>query len=104
MRSTAPDYAMPLTYSVMTPVRDEADTLPTLARALASQTQLPERWVIVEGGSRDRTRAVASAIVDEHPWARLLVLEDVGAVERGRRSSDRSTRDSNRWTSSPTSS
>lgn len=74
---------MPLTYSVTTPVRDEADTLPTLARALASQTQLPERWVIVEGGSRDRTRAVASAIVDEHPWARLLVLEDVGAVERG---------------------
>ena len=74
---------MPLTYSVITPVRDEADTLPMLAGALASQTRLPERWVIVEGGSRDRTRDVASDIVDRHTWARLRVLEDVGAVERG---------------------
>ena len=75
---------MPLTYSVITPVRDEADTLPTLAGALASQTQLPERWIIVEGGSRDGTRAVASAIVDEHPWARLLVLAGCRCGREGR--------------------
>ena len=72
-----------LTYSIITAVRDEADALPRLASALGCQTQLPQRWVIVESGSRDETRAVAQAIAAGYPWARLLVVPEVGETERG---------------------
>ena len=71
------------TYSIITAVRDEAEALPRLATALGRQTQLPERWVIVESGSRDETRAVAQAIAVTYSWARLVVLPPVGETERG---------------------
>ena len=74
---------MALTYSIISPVRDEADNLPRLAHSLQRQTQLPQRWVIVESGSRDRTRAVAEAMSLESDWARLLVLPEAGETERG---------------------
>jgi biofilm PGA synthesis N-glycosyltransferase PgaC len=74
---------MGLTYSVITPARDEADTLPGLASALARQTLAPARWVIVEGGSSDATATVAETIVAEHDWARLLVLPPTAPRERG---------------------
>jgi glycosyltransferase involved in cell wall biosynthesis len=74
---------MGLTYSVITPARDEADTLPGLARALARQTLAPARWVIVEGGSSDATATVAETIVADNDWARLLVLPATAPRERG---------------------
>jgi glycosyltransferase involved in cell wall biosynthesis len=72
-----------LTYSIITPARDEAEALPRLAEALAQQTRLPERWVIVENGSSDGTRAVAEALVEAYDWAQLLVREESGSRERG---------------------
>jgi glycosyltransferase involved in cell wall biosynthesis len=74
---------MGLTYAVITPARDEADTLPRLAKALARQTITPARWVIVEGGSSDATATVAETIVAEKDWARLLVLPATAPRERG---------------------
>jgi glycosyltransferase involved in cell wall biosynthesis len=74
---------MPLTYSVVTPARNEADALPRLAEALSRQTRLPARWVIVENGSSDETVVVAEAIVAESEWARLLVLPESAPRERG---------------------
>src|SRR5262245_30612671 len=74
---------MRLTYAVITPARDEADTLPRLAAALDRQTGRRTRWVIVENGSTDATAAVAGAIVAEHEWVRLLVLPAVAPRERG---------------------
>jgi len=71
------------TYAVITPVRDEAEMLPQLAAALRSQTQLPDRWVIVDGGSTDRTVEVGNEIGAESDWARLLILAQTGARERG---------------------
>jgi glycosyltransferase involved in cell wall biosynthesis len=72
-----------LTYSIITPARDEAENLPRLAESLARQTHLPERWVIVENGSSDGTRAVAEAIVETYDWGQLLVLGESGSRERG---------------------
>ena len=74
---------MGLTYSIITPARDEAETLPRLAESLARQTRLPERWVIVENGSSDGTRAVSEAIVETYDWVQLLVLGEIGSRERG---------------------
>jgi poly-beta-1,6-N-acetyl-D-glucosamine synthase len=71
------------TYSIVTPVRNEADALPRLADALRRQTQLPSRWVIVEGGSSDRTVEVAEAIAAGLDWVHVLVLSAAGRRERG---------------------
>lgn len=72
-----------LRYSIITPVRNEADTLPRLAEALRRQTEGPEEWVIVESGSTDRTVQVARTIAEESGWVRLLVLPATGPRERG---------------------
>jgi glycosyltransferase involved in cell wall biosynthesis len=74
---------MELTYSIITPARNEADGLRQLASALRSQTRLPVRWVIVENGSSDQTEEVAETIVAECDWARLVVLPGTEPRERG---------------------
>ena len=74
---------MRLTYSIITPARDEAETLPRLADALRRQTVRPLRWVIVDGGSRDGTAEVAETIVAEYDWVRLLILPAGVRRERG---------------------
>lgn len=74
---------MALTYSIITPARNEADALPRLAEALSRQTRLPARWVIVENGSSDQTVAVAKAIVADLQWARMLLLSESAPRERG---------------------
>lgn len=76
-------HGMGLTYSIITPARNEAQMLRQLAGALQRQTRLPVRWVIVENGSSDQTAAVAERIVAESDWARLVVLAEVGPRERG---------------------
>jgi poly-beta-1,6-N-acetyl-D-glucosamine synthase len=62
---------VPLTCSIITPARDEADTLPALAHALARQSIRPLRRMIVHRGSSDATVKVAEAIVAAYDWARL---------------------------------
>jgi glycosyltransferase involved in cell wall biosynthesis len=74
---------LPLTYSVVTPARNEADALPRLGEALAAQTILPEKWVIAENGSVDETADVARALADRHGWVQLVVVEDARPRERG---------------------
>ena len=77
------DGSVVLTYSIITPARDEADRLPELAGALERQTVRPIRWVIVDGGSRDATQAVAETIGARNDWVRVLVLPAHAVRERG---------------------
>jgi glycosyltransferase involved in cell wall biosynthesis len=74
---------MRLTYSVITPARDEADTLPALAHALKRQTIRPHHWIIVDGGSSDATVKVAKEIVLKCDWAQLIVLPATAPRDRG---------------------
>jgi glycosyltransferase involved in cell wall biosynthesis len=70
-------------YSVVTPVRNELENLPRLAEALRRQTILPREWVVADTGSTDGTLDVADRIVQELPWAHVLEVAGVEAVERG---------------------
>jgi glycosyltransferase involved in cell wall biosynthesis len=72
-----------LTYSIITPARDEADRLTALADALGRQSVRPLRWVIVEGGSSDATVEVAETILARHDWAQLVVLPAIAPRKRG---------------------
>jgi glycosyltransferase involved in cell wall biosynthesis len=74
---------MTLSYSVITPVRDEAGNLPRLAAALESQTVPPTSWVIVDTGSGDGTRGVVDALCEAHDWVVACESPAGAAVERG---------------------
>jgi glycosyltransferase involved in cell wall biosynthesis len=63
----------PLTYAVVTPVRNEEEHLEQLAQSLAVQTRLPREWVIVDTGSEDGTASMAGRLGARHPWVRLLL-------------------------------
>lgn len=71
------------TYAVVTPARDEAGTLPRLARSLAKQTIVPESWVIVDDGSTDGTRDMAKDLANSHPWIVLVEAPASSRIERG---------------------
>jgi biofilm PGA synthesis N-glycosyltransferase PgaC len=59
-------------YGVVTPVRDEEEHLPRMAQSVIAQTHRPRRWVIVDDGSRDRTRAIAEDCAREHDWITVI--------------------------------
>lgn len=71
------------TYSVVSPVRDEADYLAVTAASLAAQTHRPLRWVIVDDGSTDDTRSIAEEWAAEHPWIEVIDSESQHERARG---------------------
>jgi poly-beta-1,6-N-acetyl-D-glucosamine synthase len=57
---------------VISPVRNEADHLEKVARAMAAQTRPPERWLLVDDHSTDGTTEIVERIADEIPFAAAL--------------------------------
>jgi glycosyltransferase involved in cell wall biosynthesis len=77
-----------LTYGIVTPARNEAENLRSLAGSLASQTVLPTLWVIVDDASTDGTDAVAGALDAAYPWVAAIPappVEEDALLGRGRR-------------------
>ncbi|HVL96437.1 MAG TPA: glycosyltransferase family A protein [Solirubrobacteraceae bacterium] len=70
------------TYGVVTPVRDEEEHFARLARSLIAQTHPPQQWVVVDDGSRDRTREIAESFAAEHEW--ITVIGSGSSHERAR--------------------
>lgn len=62
----------PLTYAVVTPVRNEAAHLRRLAGCLHAQTARAAAWVIVDTGSDDGTEAVAAGIAARLPGTTVI--------------------------------
>ena len=71
------------TYSVVSPVRDEADYLAVTAASLVSQRHRPLRWVIVDDGSTDNTRSIAEEWAAEHPWISVVAADRKHERARG---------------------
>jgi glycosyltransferase involved in cell wall biosynthesis len=63
-------------YVLITPARNEQANLPRLIESVASQTERPAKWVIVNDGSTDSTAEIADRAAIEH--------EFVGVVHRPR--------------------
>lgn len=72
-----------LSYSVVTPARNEADNLRRLAASMDAQTARPTTWLIVDNGSTDDTFDVARQLAAERPWARAVFAEGESAPTRG---------------------
>jgi GT2 family glycosyltransferase len=62
---------------IITPVRNEAAHIESVARGLAGQTRRPERWVVVDDGSDDETPQILCRLAAE------LDFMDVVTTPRG---------------------
>ena len=75
-----------LRHVAITPVKNEAENLPRLARSLADQTTPLSEWIIVDNGSTDSTVEVVENLAREHSWIRLSQVPSEGQTARGRMS------------------
>jgi glycosyltransferase involved in cell wall biosynthesis len=64
------------TYVLITPVRNEEKYIENTIQAVAFQTILPAKWVIVSDGSTDRTDEIIKHHATGHQFIELLRLED----------------------------
>lgn len=63
---------------VVSPVRDEAATLPRTIASMRAQTLRPVLWVLVDDGSKDETPRILAQAASEIPWLRVVRLPDRG--------------------------
>jgi len=59
-------------YVLITPARNEEAFIEKTLASMVAQTLVPERWVIVDDGSTDRTGAIVQAYVERYPWIELV--------------------------------
>jgi glycosyltransferase involved in cell wall biosynthesis len=72
-----------LSYSLVTPFRDEGENLPRLAAAVAGQTTLPDQWILVDTGSTDESVRVATELASAHDWVSATRLDGDGTMRPG---------------------
>lgn|SRR5512140_2945347 len=65
-----------LTYVLITPARNEAESIERTILSMISQTYKPLRWVIVSDGSTDGTDAIVLKYCAAHAWIRLVRLPE----------------------------
>lgn len=70
-------------YVTITPVRDEAEYIVRTVESMAAQTRLPQKWVIVDDGSSDRTPEIVDAASGKYPWIDAIHLPDRGFRKSG---------------------
>src|SRR5438105_3231319 len=58
-------------YVLITPARNEARLITKTLDSMVAQTLLPERWVIVDDGSTDRTAELIQSYSKRFPWIEL---------------------------------
>jgi len=66
-------------YVLVTPVRNEQETIGITIQSVIRQTVLPEEWVIVSDRSTDRTDETVHSFAAKHPFIRLVRLEGQSA-------------------------
>src|SRR5438105_4500389 len=59
-------------YLLITPARNEAAFIEKTLDSVCAQTVPPERWVIVDDGSTDRTAEIVESYAKHHSWIELI--------------------------------
>ena len=70
-------------YIAITPARDEERLLPRLLVSMVAQTRRPERWIVIDDGSTDRTGEILDRAAHYHPWIEPQHLPRGGARAPG---------------------
>ncbi|MGA8480186.1 MAG: glycosyltransferase family 2 protein [Chthoniobacterales bacterium] len=66
------NFGIKMGYVLITSARNEEKFIERTIRSVVAQTSLPERWVIVDDGSTDRTAAIIENYLETCPWIELL--------------------------------
>jgi glycosyltransferase involved in cell wall biosynthesis len=82
--------------SLVVPIRNEEGTLATLIESIGRQTRAPDEVVLVDGGSADRTVALAPRLIAGDPRFRVIEAGSASRTAAGTSASPR------RITSGPT--
>jgi glycosyltransferase involved in cell wall biosynthesis len=61
-----------MNYILITAARNEEKLIEGTIRSVVSQTCLPERWVIVDDGSTDRTAEIVTSYASQYRWIELV--------------------------------
>lgn len=61
-----------MNYVLITPAHNEEAFIEKTLASMVAQTRLPERWVIVDDGSTDRTAQIVEGYASRHPWIELF--------------------------------
>jgi glycosyltransferase involved in cell wall biosynthesis len=61
-------------YITVTPVKNEEDSLPKLAKSVLEQTIKPSLWVIVDDGSTDETVGIIRDLTNKYNWIKTIRL------------------------------
>jgi glycosyltransferase involved in cell wall biosynthesis len=59
-------------YVLITPARNEEQFIAKTLDSVTGQTLLPQRWIIVDDGSTDRTAEIVESYAKRHPWIELI--------------------------------
>lgn len=59
-------------YVLVTPAKNEERFITKTLDSMVAQTLLPERWVIVDDGSSDRTAEIVRGYAERFPWIELV--------------------------------
>ena len=59
-------------YILITAARNEEAFIARTLDSVTTQTQLPERWVVIDDGSSDRTAEIVAACAQKFPWLKLI--------------------------------
>jgi biofilm PGA synthesis N-glycosyltransferase PgaC len=70
-------------YLVVTPCRDEAETIGKTIESMAAQSITPACWVIVDDGSTDATPSILAQAANEHDFIKVVHREDRGERKVG---------------------
>jgi biofilm PGA synthesis N-glycosyltransferase PgaC len=59
-------------YVLITAAKNEQAFIVRTLESVVAQTLLPERWIIVDDGSTDRTAAIVAGYAERFPWIELV--------------------------------
>jgi glycosyltransferase involved in cell wall biosynthesis len=63
-----------MNYVLITPARNEDALIAKTLESVASQTRLPDKWIVVDDGSTDRTADIVERYAARHPWIEIVRL------------------------------
>jgi glycosyltransferase involved in cell wall biosynthesis len=72
-----------VSYVIITPARNEGFHLQKTIDSVAAQTVRPQKWIIVDDGSKDDTRLLAQAAARRYDWIGVVQRIDRGRREAG---------------------
>jgi len=65
-------------YLIVSPVRDEQETIEKTIKSVIGQLTLPAEWVIVNDGSTDSTGEIVGKYLEKYKWIKIINLKDRG--------------------------